>query len=405
MRILYVSQYFPPEVNAPAQRVIDFSKAWKAAGHDVTVLTGFPNHPAGILYDGYKLKLIQREIVEGIDVVRTYLYPAANKKVLKRCINYTSFMASAALIGCSAVGKVDVVIASSPQLLVGLAGYFISRIKRVPFVLEVRDVWPEALLAVNAGLNRHFYNALDRIADFLYKHADKIVTVTRGAQEAIMKHGVPKDKLTLIPSGINIDEIKPMDPPQDIRKSFGNGESVIVSYIGTHGMAQKLSTVLEAAQQISDRRVQFILIGDGAEKEDLIQLKERMQLDNVHFLEQLPQEEALRYLSASDICVVPLRKAELFKQTVPSKMYEIMASGRPMILGVDGEARELLENASAGIFVEPENARQLADAVSKLAKSAEMRNTYGINGRNFIEMNYNKSTQSSTYLRMLSTKT
>lgn len=402
MRILYVSQYFPPEVNAPAQRVMDFAKAWTEAGHEVIVVTGFPNHPAGVVYDGYKLRLRQREVIDGIEVLRTYLYPAANKGVARRCINYFSFMASAATFGASAAGNVDVVIASSPQLLVGVAGWAISAAKRAPFVLEVRDVWPEALAAVDAKVNPVFFKLLARIAKFLYKRAGRIVTVTEGARDIIRNHGVSGDKLVLIPSGIRTDLIKPMQPPVGIRERFGGPNSILVSYVGTHGMAQGLSTVLEAAHKLSgDTRIHFVLIGDGAEKEDLLKQKEHMGLGHVHFLDQMPQSEVLNYVAASDICLVPLRKADLFKQTIPSKVYELMACARPIVLGVDGEARELVETAESGVYVEPENSSALADAVVRLADNPQTRETYGANGRRFILENYDKNLLAKTYLDML----
>lgn len=403
MRILYVSQYFPPEVNAPAQRVSDFAKAWADAGHEVVVLTGFPNHPAGKVYDGYTLRPLQRERIGGVEVVRTYLYPAPNKGKLRRSLNYASFMCSAATIGALAVGKVDIVIATCPPLLVGIAGYWIAKLKRAPFVLSVRDVWPEALMAVDARVSRKLYNLLSRMADFLYKRADKIVTVTRGAQDVIERHGVPGDKLELIPTGIHSNAIKPMQSSAEIRGKFGDGGTVLVTYVGTHGMAQKLSTVLEAAKLLSKQPgVQFISVGDGADKQDLLEMKDHLELGNVHFIDQLPQHEALNYIASSDICLVPLRKAELFKETIPSKLYEIMACGKPIVLGVDGEARELLEAASAGVFVEPEDPEALAAAVLRLAEDPELRSQFGQNGRRFVVENYDKRTIADHYLSVLS---
>lgn len=402
MRILYVSQYFPPEVNAPAQRVMDFAKAWTEAGHEVIVVTGFPNHPAGVVYDGYKLRLRQREIVDGIEVLRTYLYPAANKGVVRRCINYSSFMASAAAFGCRAAGKVDIVIASSPQLLVGVAGYAISAAKRVPFVLEVRDVWPEALTAVGAKVNPVIYRLLACMARFLYQRAARIITVTEGARDIIKGYRVSDEKLVLIPSGICTDLIKPMEPPIGLAERFGDQNSILVSYVGTHGMAQGLSTVLEAAHKVAgDTRIQFLLIGDGAEKDDLLKQKRDQSLGNVHFLDQMPQAEVMKYVAASDICLVPLRKADLFKQTIPSKVYELMACARPIVLGVDGEARELVETAQSGIFVEPEDSNALADAVMRLAKDPDARRIYGANGRKFIIENCDKRLHAKTYLDVL----
>jgi len=403
MRILYISQYFPPEVNAPAQRVIDFSRAWQRAGHEVTVITGFPNHPTGVIYDGYRLRLIQRESVDGINVIRTYLYPSPNKGVFGRCLNYLSFMLSACLVGGPAANKADVVIATSPQLLVGLAGWIISRLKRAPLVLEVRDVWPEALAAVDAGVSRLFYRVLYRLATFLYKRAAVIITVTPGAQEVVSKHGIAKDKFALIPSGVDADLMRARCPDPEIRKKLGGDDAVIVAYVGTHGMSQRLETVLEAADELrDDKRIRFVLIGDGAEKTKLLEKASAMKLDNVVFFDQMPREQAQAHVVSSDICVVPLRRAELFTQTVPSKVYEAMACAKPIVLAVDGEAREIVESANAGLYVEPEEPKLLAEAIRRLAADPESRSRYGENGRNYILSHYDKKRLAADYITLLS---
>jgi len=405
MRILYVSQYYPPETNAPALRVARFAELWREAGHDVTVLTGFPNHPAGVLFEGYRLKPVEVAEIDGIRVVRTYLYPAANRGVLKRSLNYGSFMASAIALGCRRVGDPDVVIGSSPQLLVGVAGWAIARVKKCPFVLEVRDVWPEALGAVSAG-NRTLYSMLDRIASFLYARAARIVTVSQGGKETLIRRGVSSEVIEIVPTGIRTDVVKPMVAREEIRGEMRNGADIVVSYVGTHGMAQRLKTVLDAAAKLANEPgIRFVLIGDGAEKPDLLRLREKMGLTNLVMLDQMPRTRALQYTAAADICVAPLRKADLFTRTIPSKIYELMACGKPVVVGVDGEARELVEKAGAGVFVEPEDPDALARAVLKLASDAEARKRLGENGRRYVEANCDKRLLASQYLDILDSMT
>jgi colanic acid biosynthesis glycosyl transferase WcaI len=406
VKILYVSQYFPPEMGAPAARVGELSRYWAQAGHDVTVLTGFPNHPTGVVPADYRRKfhrLVARENVVGVKVVRTWLLPFPNRKTYERILNYSSFCLSAAASGLF-TGRPDVVIASSPQLLVGLSGWWLARCKRSRFVLEVRDLWPESLAAVGKGNpDSLLHRYLARIASFLYRNSDHIVVVTPAFKEyLIQRWHVPPRKISVVENGVEADLFSPM-VSSDVRTELGAEGKFIVSYIGTMGNAHGLQTVVEGAAKLqnSDPRVLFLLVGEGAEKEHLVSLVRSRGLTNVRFLDQQSRERIPAFICASDACLVLLKKTEIFKTVIPSKMLEFMSCGRPVILGVEGQAQKILEEAQAGICIEPENSSELTEAVSRLAQDTQLRETLGRNGRRHVGQHFSRSRTALIYLEVL----
>jgi glycosyltransferase involved in cell wall biosynthesis len=406
MKILYVSQYFPPEMGAPAARAVELSRHWAAAGHEVTVLTGFPNHPTGQVPPEYRDKfrrLVVREQIDGVNVVRTWLLPFPNRKAHERMLNYSSFCVSAAATGLF-VSRPDVVIASSPQLLVGLSGWWIARWKRVPFVFEVRDIWPESLAAVGMGDgNSLLHRSLGKIADFLYRSSDRVVVVSPAFEEFLVKHrAVPRDKISVIENGVETDLFAP-DAGTDRRRELGAEGKFVVSYIGTMGMAHGLETMIAAAVQLRDAnpRIIFLMLGEGAEKQRMIELARERNLHNLRFLDQQPREKIPSYISASDACLVLLKKTDLFKTVIPTKMLEFMACGRPVILGVDGQARSILEEARAGLVIEPENSEALVNAMSRLAMNPELAREMGQRGREYIVRKFSRQHTAEKYIRLL----
>jgi glycosyltransferase involved in cell wall biosynthesis len=408
MRILYVSQYFPPEMGAPAARVYELSRRWVAAGHQVTVLTGFPNHPTGVIPPDYRRwwrRGTMREEVDGIDVVRTWLYPAPNRRPWERILNYTSFFASAAVRGL-ALPRPDVVIATSPQLLVGLTGWWLARVKRCPFVLEVRDLWPESLVASGVGHESSaLVRTLARLAAFLYRRAARIVVVTEAFKtELTSRLGVPGDRIDVVENGVETDQFVPRADRDVLRWQLGLDGRFVAAYIGTLGYAHGLETVLRAAEEIQGMGgpdVLFLLVGEGADRGRLEQLAAQARLANVRFMDQQPREVVPTLINAADVCLVTLRRAPLFRTVLPSKMLEFMACGRPVVLGVDGYARALLERAGAGVFVEPENAGALATAVVQLARDPTRRSQLGENGRRFVASHFSRAATARRYLEML----
>jgi glycosyltransferase involved in cell wall biosynthesis len=406
MRILYVSQYFPPEMGAPAARAAELSRHWALQGHEVTVLTGFPNHPTGVVppeYRGELRRLVVRERSDGVNVVRTWLLPFPNRKAHERILNYSSFCASAATTGLF-LSPPDLVIATSPQLLVALSGWWLAKCKRVPFVFEVRDLWPESLAAVGMGRESSLlYGALSKIAGFLYRRCDHVVVVTPAFKDHLVEHWqVPREKISVIENGVETQLFAPT-APADMRRKLGIDEKFVVSYIGTMGMAHGLETVLEAAAQLREHspEILFLLLGEGSEKERLALLAGERGLSNVRFLDQKPREKIPAYICASDVCLVLLKKNELFKTVLPSKMLEFMSCGRAVILGVDGQARGILEEARGGLAIDPENARALANAICLLASNRKMAEAMGQEAREYIVRNFSRQQTAERYIRVL----
>jgi colanic acid biosynthesis glycosyl transferase WcaI len=407
LKILYISQYFPPEIAAPAARVSELSQHWAQAGHEVTVLTGFPNHPDGIVPAGYRRhfrKLIYRESMAGVKVVRTWLLPFPNRKPLERMLNCSSFFASAAVTG-SFLTRPDLVIASSPQLLVGLSGWWIAKLNRVPFVLEIRDLWPESLVAVGVrNTNSKLYRLLAKVAKFLYRRADCIVVVTPAFREYLIERWqVPADKITLVPNGVETQIFSPRPSARDLRKALNIDETFVVSFIGTVGFAHGLDTVIAAAEnlQVKEPGIQFVILGAGADRERLISLAQSRGIRNLQFVPQRPREEIPSYIAASDACLVLLKRSEVFETVIPTKMLEFMSCARPVILGVNGQARQVLERAQAGICIEPENPGALCEAILKLRDEPWLRESLGRNGREYIVRNLSRERTALEYLDVL----
>jgi colanic acid biosynthesis glycosyl transferase WcaI len=406
MKILYISQYFPPEMGAPAARAAELSKHWAAAGHEVTVLTGFPNHPTGVVPLEYRDKirrLVVHEHVDGVDVVRSWLLPFPNRKAYERMLNYSSFCVSAASTGLF-LSRPEVVIATSPQLLVGLSGWWVARCKRVPFVFEVRDLWPESLAAVGMGDgNSLLHRALAKIAGFLYRHSDRVVVVTPAFEDYLVKHWhVPREKISVIENGVETDLFAP-EAGTALRRQLGAEGKFVVSYIGTMGMAHGLETIIEAAVQLrsTNPEIVFLVVGEGAEKERVVALARERGLDNLRFVDQQPREKVPAYICASDVCLVLLKKSDLFKTVIPTKMLEFMSCARPVILGVDGQARAILEEARGGLVVEPENSDALVNALRYLAANPEMAGKLGRNGREYIVRKFSRRQTAQKYIRVL----
>ena len=406
MKILYVSQYFPPEMGAPAARVAELSRHWAQERNEITVLTGFPNHPTGIVPPEYRRRfrrLVAREKINGVNVVRTWLLPFPNRRTYERMLNYSSFCFSAAATGMLA-DRPDVVIASSPQLLVGLSGWWLARCRRSRFVFEVRDLWPESLAAVGVGTaDSLVYRTLARIAAFLYRNSDHIVVVTPAFKEYLVQHmRVRPEKISVIENGVEAELFSPRTE-SDLRSSLGAEGKFVVSYIGTMGNAHGLQTMVDAAAQLQHAMpdILFLLVGEGAEKEQLVSLVRSRGLTNLRFVDQQAREKIPAYICASDACVVLLRQSEIFKTVIPSKMLEFMSCARPVILGVEGQARQLLEEAQAGICIEPGNSQQLAHAILRLAGDSQRREILGRNGRRYVLQRFSRRQTAMAYLEVL----
>ncbi|MEB2340165.1 MAG: glycosyltransferase family 4 protein [Nitrospirales bacterium] len=401
LHILFLSHYFPPEVNAPASRTYEHCREWVRNGHRVTVVTCAPNHPRGKVYDGYRNGLWEREERDGIDVWRVWTYVTANEGFLKRTLNYLSYMAASIVIA-PFLPKVDVVISTSPQFFNGLAGYVVSRQKRAPWVLEIRDLWPESILAVGAISNRTIIRALEWLELLAYRKADRIVPVTNAFQRHMERKGIAASKITVLKNGADLSLYKPVAGQNPLIQELGLNGKFIAAYFGTHGMAHQLETILHAAERLRRYRdIVFLLAGDGAERERLLSLRDQLALTNVVMLEQQPKERMPWLWALCHVSLILLKKSELFKTVIPSKLFESMAMEKPIILGVEGESAEILQAAKAGFCIEPENDEELAARMLELWSNRALCQTYGLNGRRHVLENYDRSQLAKRYQQLL----
>lgn len=404
MRVLYVSHYFPPEIGAPAVRVSQLSKHWRRAGVDIRVLTGFPCHPEGVVPLEYRAplrRLAMTEDYDGVPVNRTWIYPAANRGRWRRSANYLSFGISAAIRGSLLDFRPDIVIGTSPQPLCAAAAARIADRYDAKFIFEVRDLWPESLAAVGVdSKNSPFYQLLDGVAGWLYNRADRVVIVAESFREELVARGVDDEKIQLVPNGVDLapfadDHRVPADVSQ-------LSDKFVISYIGTHGLAHALDTLLEAAHLLrAEPAVHFLFVGGGAAREPLEREAARQGLGNVTFLGPRPWETSPAYLAASDACVVHLARKPLFERVLPSKIFEIMAAGKPILLGVRGEAKRLVDKAQAGLAFEPESAQGLAAVVLELHRDRDLGNRLGASGREWVAANATYKSRADNYLENL----
>lgn len=362
MHILFLTDNFPPEVNAPASRTFEHCREWVKAKHQVTVITCAPNFPKGQVYNGYRNKLWHLEQMEGIRVIRVWSYITANEGFAKRILDYQSFMITGAIAGMFVRG-VDIVIGTSPQFFTVCAAWVTSVLKQVPFIFELRDLWPESIRAVGAIQDSAVIRLLEKLEIFLYRRAKGIISVTYAFRENLVRRGIDRNKIDVVTNGVDMSRFKPRPKDAQLLQHLGLEGKFVSGYVGTHGMAHHLETILDAAEKIKaspDGRIfHFILLGDGARKQALKKEATNRGLDNVTFIDSVPKEEVARYWSLLDVSIIHLRKTELFTSVIPSKLFECMGMGLPVLHGVAGESAEIVRKEGVGIVFEPENASEL----------------------------------------------
>lgn len=401
MNILFLSHYFPPEVNAPATRTYEHCKEWVKQGHNVTVVSCVPHHPMGKAYPGYKNRFYHVEEKDGIRAIKIWTYITANEGFLKRTWNYVFYMLMAILVA-PFLPKADVVISTSPQFFNGLAGYFVARMKRAKWILEIRDLWPESILAVGAIKNQKVIRVLEWLERFAYRKADYVIPVTKAFRKHILAHGGREDRIEVIRNGVDLKLFEPQARDDEFAKELGLEDKFIASYVGTHGMAHGLQTIIEAAELLKDEPdIAFMMIGAGADKARLCEMVKERQLSNVHMFDQMAKDKMPQVWSVSDASLVLLRKLDLFLTVIPSKIFESMAMETPIIMGVQGESQEIIETAESGITIEPENAQQLADAVRALYSDAKLRRKLGQSGRQYVADNFDRTDLARQYLDII----
>jgi colanic acid biosynthesis glycosyl transferase WcaI len=389
--ILFITPYYPPEKGAAQVRISETAKFLVKRGYEVTILTTVPNYPSGIVPPEYCGPVVQCEVRDGVRVVRVWSYVSPNKGFLRRILAQLSFGCLAPLLGRRDVGRPDVVIVESPPLFDAIAGRMLAWLKHCPFIFTVSDLWPES--AVQLGMLRN--HMLIWLAEWLewstYQRAGVVWALTEGIRDALIQRGLSPEQVFLVTNGVDTTKFRPLPKPQ-ARAELGWDDRFTVLYAGTHGLAHGLTTVLDAAEQIRDcPGIRIILVGDGAAKGELIRDAQRRNLENVIFLDPQPHDRMPLLLAAADVCLVPLRKLPLFEGALPSKMYEVMASARPILLGMDGEARRLVETeAGAAVYFEPENATALVSAILYLYEHPAVAELLGWRGRTFVEARFDR---------------
>lgn len=366
MHIVYLTQNFPPEIGAAPSRAYDMSKNLSNQGHEVTVLTGFPNNKPK-----QTKRLFENSKVGRVKVKRSFVVRDTKKSSLKRLSSYFSFLVSSFLSGLF-VKKPDVIFATTPPLFVGVTGYLLSRIFRVEFVIEVRDLWVDFAEVLNQMNNTLLLRAARRLEYFLYRRADKIITVTDGYRARLIKNGISPDKIETVKNGVNPDPGHSIIE-EDVRSKYNLNGKFVVLYAGNIGAAQGLEVVIQAAEILRDYdNIEFLFVGEGIEKEDLMMKAERMRLSNVTFVESQNKENIKNYYHAADMCLVSLKKHQLFDITIPSKVFDCISMNKPILLGVKGEAKKVVEELNAGLYFEPENPVDLAEKVELAAHHPEV---------------------------------
>lgn len=381
MHILFLTDNFPPEVNAPASRTHEHCRQWVAAGEQVTVITCAPNFPQGCVSDGYSNRLWQQEVVDGIRVIRVWTYIAANEGFFKRILDYTSYMLMAFLTSLF-VRRVDVVVGTSPQFFTAVAGWAVGAVKRIPFVFELRDLWPESIKAVGAMKESAAVRLLEKLEMFLYRRAARIVSVTHSFRAALMRRGIDGGKIVVITNGVDTSRFSPRPKDAELERELGWQGCFVAGYIGTHGMAHALETLLAAMAQLQNlpggHNIRLLFLGDGARKAFLKAEASRLGLNNVHFVDTVPKEQVVRYWALLDVSVIHLRSTEVFTTVIPSKLFECMGMGLPVLNGVAGESADIVKRENVGINFEPENVGSLVQGLLTLQSETQIRRVFSL---------------------------
>jgi glycosyltransferase involved in cell wall biosynthesis len=383
MHILFLTDNFLPEVNAPASRTFEHCRAWCKAGATVTVITCAPNFPKGIVYDGYRNRLWQLEMIDGIRVIRVWTFITANEGFWGRIADYVSFML-AGFVAALFVRRVDIVIGTSPQFFTVCAAWLTGALKRVPWVFELRDIWPESIKAVGAMKESRAIRWLERLEMFLYRKATRIIVVTHSFKTILMNRGIEGSKIDVITNGVDLSSFVPQTADASLARSLNLEGCFVAGYVGTHGLAHSLQTLLDAAlilQQRDDTQdVRIVMLGDGAKKAELARSAMTMGLTNVIFLDSVPRAVVSRYWSLLDVSIIHLSKSTLFASVIPSKLFECMCMGIPVLHGVTGESADIVRHHNVGVVFEPENAEQLAGNIVQLHRDSTLMTTYRTNG-------------------------
>ncbi|WP_342433481.1 glycosyltransferase family 4 protein [Neobacillus sp. FSL H8-0543] len=403
MKIVVISHFFPPEIGAPSARLYEMARHWVELGNEVHVVTCFPNHPTGVIPDKYKGLKYKYEQMDGIHVHRNYVYATPNKGFIKKTLGHISFMFSSVLISMKKIKRPDVIITSSPTFFSIFSGYWYSLIKRAPFVLEIRDLWPAAMIELGVMKKGVITNILEKMELFFYRKSKRLIMVTKSFKENVVSRGIDGSKVHVITNGVNQEMFYPREKSISIIDKYNLENKFVISYVGAHGISQNLSTILEVANSLKEYMdIHFLFIGEGAEKDKLKNIASGQGISNVTFIDSQPKEVIPEFYNTSDICLIPLKNIELFKTFIPSKMFEIMACGVPIVASLEGEAADILNESKAAEVVKPDNPEEIMHAIIKIKNDKVLYERLKEKGPAFVEQNYSRKNLAKEYLEIIS---
>ena len=404
MRIVWVCQYFAPEIGAPQARLLEMSRVFVREGHSVAAVTCFPNHPTGELRPGDRGVRARRDEIDGISVFRCRSHVTPNRGFVRKTWSHVTFALSAfgGLRRAAREERPDVVVISSPTFFVVATTWLWSRLRGVPWVFEVRDLWPGVFVELGVIRNRLLIWLLERVELFLYRRADRVVPVTERFADDIVRRGVDRAKVAVVTNAVDEQRYAPGPRDEELARANGLEGKFVVLYLGAHGISHALSRVLDAAALLRDRPdVRLVFVGEGAEKAMLQQRAAELGLENVLFLPGVAKDDVLRWYRLADVGLVPLRDVKIFHTFIPSKMFELMACGLPVVASVAGESREILERSGGACIVDPEDAEAIAREVRVLEAEPDLRRRLGEAGRRFVLERYTRSRLAREYLAVL----
>lgn len=405
MHILFLTDNFPPEVNAPASRTYEHCREWVKSGHQVTVITCAPNFPKGKVYDGYRNRLRQSEMIDGIRVIRVWSYITRNEGFSRRILDYMSFMVSA-FFAALFVRKIDIIIGTSPQFFTACAAYATSLVKRRPWIFELRDIWPASIRAVGAIRRERLLDVLERLELFLYRKAAAVISVTNAFKQNLVNRGIDAAKIFVVTNGVDTSRFAPIPKDEELLADLNLKEAFVAGYIGTHGMAHGLDTLIEAAKALADSerhaRIRIVMLGDGAHRQRLEDRAKAECLNNILFINSVPKHEVTRYWSILDASIIHLKKSDLFTTVIPSKMFECMGMAIPILHGVEGESAEIVIRHEIGLTFEPENHLALVEQLLVLHDDWEIRERLARNGP-LAARQYDRQTLAEKLLKIIET--
>lgn len=370
MHILFLTDNFPPEGNAPATRTYEHAREWVKLGHKVTIITGAPNFPEGKVFEGYSNSWYSKSTLDGIEVRRVKTYITANEGFAKRVLDFISFMVTSFFAGLF-VKKPDVIIGTSPQFFTAISAWALSAVRFKPFVFELRDIWPASITAVGAMGRSLPIRLLEKIEMFLYRRADKIISVTHSFKKELIERGVDGEKIDVVLNGVDLSKYEPSSKKdKSFSEQYNLADKFVVGYVGTHGLAHSLDKIVEAAELLVDlKSVRILFAGGGAAKADVEKLVEEKGLSNVVLIPRQKKELMPKLWSLCDISLISLKDTELFKTVIPSKIFESMGMGLPMVMTSPvGEATDILEISHSGVIVKPESPKEIARVIRELYK-------------------------------------